>query len=302
MLESLTNDALLIELHAAVGRTNLEEAKLLALIGEVDARRLFSHYAHASMFSFCVDELNLSEASAKKRITAAKCARSFPVLLEHVASGALHLCAITLLSPHLTPQNVDELVRLSLHASKRRIEVMLASRFGIDPSEPVSPGRLDPIGPDRNRLRATFTDAQRDKVEYAKALLSNRMPGATLEQVLDAALDALIAAEEKCVFGKKSESKSPAVESLPVIVAPSRRYVPSAIRHAVFVRDGYRCTYTAPDGRRCQSTHHLELDHVVPFGLGGEHSVTNLRIRCRCHNQAHAQATYGTALMQRWLR
>jgi len=58
------------------------------------------------------------------------------------------------------------------------------------------------------------------------------------------------------------------------------RYVPASVKRAVFERDGTRCTYVDPVlGRRCTSTHQLQLDHVKPFAQGGETSVENLRVR-----------------------
>jgi 5-methylcytosine-specific restriction endonuclease McrA len=30
----------------------------------------------------------------------------------------------------------------------------------------------------------------------------------------------------------------------------------------VFTRDGFRCVYVAPDGRRCTATTQLQVDHV----------------------------------------
>jgi hypothetical protein len=69
--------------------------------------------------------------------------------------------------------------------------------------------------------------------------------------------------------------------------------VPRAIRRAVFERDGERCTFTDADGNRCTATTWLELDHVEPRALGGAHDLANLRVRCRAHNQLHAERTFG---------
>jgi hypothetical protein len=43
-----------------------------------------------------------SEHAAYGRIEAARAARRFPVLLDLLAEGSLHLTAIGLLAPHLT--------------------------------------------------------------------------------------------------------------------------------------------------------------------------------------------------------
>jgi hypothetical protein len=71
------------------------------------------------------------------------------------------------------------------------------------------------------------------------------------------------------------------------------RYVPAAVRRAVFQRDAGRCTYTDASGQRCRETHALELHHVTAFAQGGEHTEANLTLRCRAHNALAAEADFG---------
>ena len=66
-------------------------ARLLVHLGEVDARGLYREYAYASMFAYCVDELHMSEAQAYLRIQAARLGRQFPLIVELLAKGSLHL-------------------------------------------------------------------------------------------------------------------------------------------------------------------------------------------------------------------
>jgi len=308
MHDKLSNDSLLIELHTAICATNRSEAALLSLMGEVDARKLFVGMAYPSLYSFCVEELHLSEAAARKRVTAAKCARTFPVLLDHVASGALHLCGITLLAPHLSRDNADALIAASLFQSKRKIELMLAARFGEEALLTCAPGRIEAIGAGRYRLKATITETQRERLEYARALLSHRMPGASIEAVLDVAIETLIATEEKRL-GIAAAAKSEQVVAVFSTAAqtptphspPNSRHIPMVVRRAVLARDGHQCTYADERGRRCAATHFLELDHIQPFALGGAHTVDNLRLRCRSHNGAHAREVFGASFMSQWL-
>jgi 5-methylcytosine-specific restriction endonuclease McrA len=76
------------------------------------------------------------------------------------------------------------------------------------------------------------------------------------------------------------------------------RYVPSAVRRAVAERDGYRCTFVAPDGRRCQAETQLEFHHDQPLARGGRSTIEGLRLLCRAHNDYHAQLDCGAAHMQ----
>lgn len=76
------------------------------------------------------------------------------------------------------------------------------------------------------------------------------------------------------------------------------RYIPKAVRHEVFTRDGGRCTYVAPDGRRCDGTVGIEYDHVRPIARGGASTAGNLRILCKAHNLQVAKDMMGKAFIE----
>ncbi len=67
------------------------------------------------------------------------------------------------------------------------------------------------------------------------------------------------------------------------------RQIPSHLRDEIALRDGHRCTFMAPDGTRCDATRHLQIDHITPFALGGEHKPSNLRLLCGPHNRLEAE-------------
>ena len=71
------------------------------------------------------------------------------------------------------------------------------------------------------------------------------------------------------------------------------RQVPRPVRRAVFMRDGEQCTFRDEEGNRCPARSRLELDHIQAFAHGGAPSVENLRVRCKPHNQLHAEDCFG---------
>ena len=56
----------------------------------------------------------------------------------------------------------------------------------------------------------------------------------------------------------------------------------------------------SPDGRRCKAEAFLELHHEVPFAMGGESTVENIRLVCRLHNGHLAERDYGAEHMARY--
>ncbi len=77
------------------------------------------------------------------------------------------------------------------------------------------------------------------------------------------------------------------------------RYIPRAVRDEVYSRDGGRCAFVGKNGKRCNCTHDLEFDHIVPFAMGGDNSPDNLRLLCRKHNKLEAEKAYGKEFMEK---
>ena len=116
-------------------------ARVLALLAEFDARRLYLPAAHPTMYEYCVQVLHMSEDRACKRIRAARLARRFPRVLVLVAEGRIGLGALLLLAPRLTPENADGLLEAACHRTRAEVEQLLAEHF----PRPEVPASLDPL-------------------------------------------------------------------------------------------------------------------------------------------------------------
>src|SRR4249920_2801305 len=104
-LAHLSDRELLANTRALVGRSNQLFAALLAHLAEVEARGLHRERACSSLYTYCIYELRFSEDAAFRRVSAARLVKRFPALYEAIASGELHLTALLMLGPHLTPEN-----------------------------------------------------------------------------------------------------------------------------------------------------------------------------------------------------
>ena len=326
-LKHLPDQTLLRELHSLVAQDRATTALLIAHLGEVDARRLYAPAGYPSMFEWCVGELHFSEDAAYRRIRAARLARQFPDIYDRLADGRLHVTALTLLAPYLTPENADELLAAAVHKSKAQIELLLAERFPqpdlptlIEPiaagsglqlaperviftrpehgvaatanfaPPPASPSRVAPLAPQRYALQCTVDQGTFEKLKYARELLGHALPNGDLAQVLDRALDALIARLEQQKFARTDRPR-------PCRPSEHARHVPADVKRAVWERDGGRCTFVSEHGHRCEARTRLEFDHVEPVAQGGQATVKGLRLRCRAHNQLAAEQQFGRDFM-----
>ncbi len=323
-LSHLADHVLLRDLNALLHQERTTTATLLAHLAEVDARKLYLPAAYPSMHAWCVGELHLSEDAASKRIHAARAASQFPVIFPALADGRLHLSAVVLLAPHLTEETAEELLAAAAHRTKAEIEVLLAQRFPRPdlPSrlQPIAPPRLTdehapghvegsaehapghveppaprarvtPLSPERFALQLTIGQGTHDKLRRAQELLGHAVPSGDVAEVLDRALDALLAQLEKRKCAATSRPR-------PRRRSKNERHVPAHVRRKVWQRDGGQCTFESDRGHRCSARTRLEFDHVEAVARGGQATTDGIRLRCRAHNQYTAEQTYGTEFMR----
>jgi 5-methylcytosine-specific restriction endonuclease McrA len=145
---------------------------------------------------------------------------------------------------------------------------------------------LLPIAPERHVLRVTVSATFVADLGAVRQALSHKLPGAGLEEVLHECLRITLARVQRRRrgSGKNTSAKTP---------PPGSRYVPAAVRHEVWTRDGGQCAFVGTTGRRCASRHQLELHHVDPFARGGLPTTANLTLRCRAHNRHEAEQDFG---------
>jgi hypothetical protein len=154
-LNALSDQALLCEVRIAAHRERMDTARLIALLTEVDQRRLYLGEGCASLFTYCTQVLHLSEHASYGRIEAARAARRFPIILEVLAEGAITLTTVTLIAPHLTVENSSTILRASRHRSRRDVERLMAT-LRPEPDEAPRIRRV-PVAPARAGGRAVAT-------------------------------------------------------------------------------------------------------------------------------------------------
>ena len=327
-LATLPDRDLLRALHELVARDCQLEADLLTHLAEVDARLLYLREGCTSMFTYCMEVLRFSEAQAYDRIKAARAAQSYPLVLERIRRGEIHLSGVKLLAPHLTPENHVELLDLARHRSKRAIEEFLADRAPQPDAPPIvrrlpqarsgtgdtevelatsgSPASApaarpsspppEPLGQDRFKIQFTVDRALREKLREAQALLRHQVPDGDLTEIFGRALTLLVEDARRKKFG---ETSRPVARRSAHERGPASRHIPAEIRRAVTARDQGRCAFVARNGRRCSARDFIEFHHLEPWARSKRHSVEGIELRCRAHNHQAAVGDYGAAHMER---
>jgi len=125
IVKRLTDDELVLRVRHCVREDRRVSAQLLAHLGEIEARGLHRDLGYESMFEYAVRVLHMSDSEAGLRLHAARFARKFPASLEMLSRGELHLTAMKLLAPVLTPENA-ELMNMARLKTKQEIQLLIA--------------------------------------------------------------------------------------------------------------------------------------------------------------------------------
>jgi hypothetical protein len=153
--------------------------------------------------------------------------------------------------------------------------------------------RIEPLSADLRRLHITVPRRLLEKIAAARDALSHSRPDATTDEILEAALDLLLAkaAKRKGLVGRPLKTPRP---------SKNDDYIPAHVQREVLKRDDGRCQFRLASGEICGCTRDLELDHIKPRALGGLPTAANLRLRCRAHNLVEARRVFGDAVMGRY--
>ena len=329
-LADLSDREVLTRVRDAAQNERAASARLIALLIEIDVRRLYLGEGCSSLFTYCTQVLHLSEHAAYNRIETARAARRFPVILGLVESAAVTLTTVRLLAPHLTDANHREVLERARNKSKRDVEVLVATLNPrpdvpsivrklpapqmarmVEAPPPVKvtveippapeavarvaltprPAEVKPIAPQRYKIQFTVGRETYEKLRRAQDLLRHTVPSGDPAVIFERALGLLLDQLERARMAKTTRPRAAHA------VKQGSRHVPASVKRQVWERDGGRCAFIGGEGR-CAETGFLEFHHLVPFASGGKTTVGNLELRCRAHNQYESDLWFGVTQHQ----
>jgi hypothetical protein len=235
LASGLSDQDLLARIAALAGKEREASVDLVAHLAELDTRSsLYAAHGHGSLFTYCTEVLRLSEDAACNRIYAARACRRFPVILDALASGALSLTSVRMLSPHLTPENHEAVLARASGRSRREIEALVAE-LAPRPDVPSSVRKLPGVTPPApTPLSATAPPATEMKatVEVASESALPMSSSAPVPPARRAIVETTSPERYRVQFtvGKESHDKLRRVQAL------LRREIPDGDPGAIFDR------------------------------------------------------------------
>jgi hypothetical protein len=230
--------------------------KLLHHLKEIEARRLFAVQGYSTLYNYCLGELGLSEGTAGRRIQAMRLIRDLPEYLPKLEEGGVHESNLSKIQSFfnqeekkdkpLTKEAKLELLETLEGKSFRQTEQHLA---GLAP-ETAKKDKKRAINASETEIRFTADKELMSKLEKLQNLLGHQLGDQKYRTLLHKLADIAL---------KKLEPRvSPTLEKNQKI--SETRYIPEKVKALVWKRDGGKCTYISPDGKRCNSEHALQYE------------------------------------------
>lgn len=123
----LSDHELLSSLKTLARAERRQLPRLLARLAELGKRDAVLEHGFPSVFAYCVKELRWSESETARRLQAARAAHTYKTIYLLLASGRLTLRAVSLLAPHLRPDNHRALLKRALGKTTREVESLVAA-------------------------------------------------------------------------------------------------------------------------------------------------------------------------------
>jgi len=127
-ISTLTNEEVWQRFLARASEESVVIADLIASVAEVERRSLVKDRNWPNLFEYCVGSLHWSESAAYRRIRAARAVRRYPIILEMLRDGRLHLEGVVIRHAFIEDADFASLLLKAVGLTTKRIESLVADR------------------------------------------------------------------------------------------------------------------------------------------------------------------------------
>jgi hypothetical protein len=325
------------QIHEAMLATAIQErdltVRMITYIQEADRRKFYLEMGYGSLFDYLTLGLKYSNGAAMRRISSARLVREIPEVKSMIEDGSLSLSNLSqaqqffkMEERNQAPLDIPakkEIISQLIGKSTREAEKTLI-HLSSQPHKLPTTGQIKPVRPELSSISFLATQEFLELLEESKGLLAHRMPDASLSEIMTEVvkhgLDSLrkkkyklkeSVAKEDSKIQPEAQAQAQAQAQGVTSGAGGRndtitqlltRPIPAETMRKLWKRDQGQCVVVSPHtGKPCGSKYQIEPDHIIPWAVGGDHSLENLRLSCRKCNQRNAVQWYGMEKMGKYL-
>lgn len=304
--KNISNQMLLETIQKLV----LEERKLnldiLHHLKEIELRKLHLELGFSSLFEYTVQKLGYSEDAAYRRISAMRLIKSLPQIEEKIASGSISLtsaCKIQSFFRQEEKQSKNEQITPKLSTPDQKLNWIesLQNKSTREVEKEIL--KLNPVAIPHEKVRTlseckteikiVIDEELKTQLDQLKYLISHQNSNMTYQELLKYLVK--MGLDKLSPIRKVTKSPcAPKVETQAPLKKKISRYIPSTIKHEVYLRDQGCCSFrNQQTHQKCKSKYLLQYDHIQPMAFGGETTANNLRLLCANHHNLVTKKVFG---------
>ena len=310
------------------------EVELVAVLNKIETLKLHRTLGFASLFTYAVSALGLSEPVAYALMNVARKAREIRALHDALVAQKLSVSRASRIVAALTLANASALIEFAATHSQRETDqevARLSDRKAEKPETLKVPAEVLEL---LREARAVMASRKKRDIKLAEALklvleefLDRHEPVRKAERALKRAanlttmnlttenrmtekLTTMNLTTMKCTTENRmtenlleTRTRKHSVQTeRPAKVSKGRTAIAARVRHIVNARDQARCTFVDLAGNRCSSDRWLHTHHILPVSKGGGNEPANLTTLCSFHHDLVHQLGFAIEGQVNWIR
>jgi hypothetical protein len=297
-IRDISDIELVSKLKLLVSEERKVTLEILQMLREIEVRRVYSLRAYPSLHEFCTKELGYSSGAAYRRIESMRLIKDIPDVETKILNGELNITMLSKVQGYVKHEKKqgkivsadDKKQLLSELAGKSSREVQKVLIKLAPKLSPSSRETQKQLNENDTLIRFTADSELMALLDHIKTIDSK-----SHEQLNDTF-------KRLAKFYLSKKTKSPAARKARAITS-NGRYIPKQVVAEVKKIANNQCQFTDPaTQRRCDAKSALEIDHILPYAMGGTNDLVNLRLFCKSHNLFHAIRDYGPEKMGQFIQ
>jgi 5-methylcytosine-specific restriction endonuclease McrA len=339
IMQALTREQNEIHQYAirlAKGRKDID-IKLIEVLQRVEAQNIHKKLEKRSLFVYATECLGLDKDVVYPLTTLARKSIEVPELKAAIKDNRVTVSKASRIVSGLNRDNAKELIEFASSHTRDEIDYEMACR---NPRAKCR-DRSKMIAEDVIEVKFTMSRATFEKLKRAESLQAQKNQSAQWGELIDATLESYldkhdpvrkaeraeerilkkeaVCSTEAATLDARSEKTdqrtlTARVKNEPVTLdarvkkhtvsktGSQRTPLTAAQRHAVFRRDGGKCTHVGLDGNRCNDDKWIDVHHIQLVSQGGSNEPENLTTLCSFHHDLAHQLTLPIEGQVTWLR
>ena len=249
--------------------------KIIQTISEIERSKGYLE-KHQSLFAYLTKEIGYCNQSAQLRIDAARLSLRVPEVLNALNSGEVNLSNVAMLARGLRKtknySEATEILTKLKGTTKEEAQKIISKELDL----PIVQHDKNSLQKDGSRRIETTLTAEQDLLlKKVRDLVSNINPNPTWAELMEIMAKFYLQKNSRLTVTSPGEVKN---------ASKNPNYVPAELERRVF-QNYQGCQYVMKDHTLCQSTHQLQVNHIIPIWAGGKTLEENLNLMCSRHNR-----------------